>query len=55
VRRRIYYWKGEQLGRAAEGRAGSARPTGDSSFCESGGRCCGEWAWWAKRAGRLAG
>jgi hypothetical protein len=55
VRRCIYYWKGKQLGRAAEGRAGGARPAGGGGFCESGGWRWGEWAWWAKWAGRLAG
>jgi hypothetical protein len=29
---RIYYWKGEQLSWAAEGRAGGARPAGGGGF-----------------------
>jgi hypothetical protein len=31
VRQCICYWKGEQLGRAAEGRASGARPAGGGS------------------------
>jgi hypothetical protein len=48
ARRRACYWKGKQLGRAAEGRAGGARPSGGDSFYESGGRRWGEWAWWPR-------
>jgi hypothetical protein len=32
ARRHDCYWKGEQLGGAAEGRASSARPTGGGGF-----------------------
>jgi hypothetical protein len=38
VRRCFCYWKGKQLGRAAEGRADSIRSAGGGGFCESGGR-----------------
>jgi hypothetical protein len=48
ARRRVCYWKGKQLGKAAEGRAAVARPAGGGGFCESGGRRQGEWAWWAR-------
>jgi hypothetical protein len=32
VRRRVCYWKGEQLDGAAEGRADGARPAGGGGF-----------------------